>query len=97
MWARFEFFMAVCIFFGNLRTAEDGDIGQRLRCMIDVIDDPYLNYFALDLLLFVIIMTLYAIIVIHDIPAKIAESRHHPHADAIDAAGGASQPVQCCG
>jgi hypothetical protein len=29
----------------------------------------------------------YGIIAIHDIPAKIAESRHHPHQDAIHAAG----------
>ena len=55
--------------------------------LIDMIDDPGLNYFALGLLLFVIIMMFYAIIAIHDIPAKIAESRHHPHADAIHAAG----------
>jgi len=27
------------------------------------------------------------IIAIHDIPARIAEKRHHPHADAIHAAG----------
>jgi|SRR5215468_7050925 len=56
-------------------------------CMIEMIDDPGLNYFALGLLLFVIVMMFYAIIAIHDIPAKIAESRHHPHADAIHAAG----------
>jgi hypothetical protein len=29
----------------------------------------------------------YGVIAIHDIPAKIAEARHHPHADAIHAAG----------
>jgi hypothetical protein len=29
----------------------------------------------------------YGIIAIHDIPAQIAEKRHHPHADAIHAAG----------
>jgi hypothetical protein len=55
--------------------------------MIEMIDDPGLNYFALGLLLFVIVMMFYAIIAIHDIPAHIAESRHHPHADAILAAG----------
>ena len=55
--------------------------------MIEMIDDPGLNYFALGLLLSVIIMMIYVLIAIHDIPAKIAESRHHPHADAIHAAG----------
>jgi hypothetical protein len=49
--------------------------------------DDFLNYFALGLLLFIIVMMFYAIIAIHDIPARIAESRHHPHADAIHAAG----------
>ena len=55
--------------------------------MLDMIDDPFLNYFALSLLLFVVIMLFYGIIAIHDIPARIAESRDHPHADAIHAAG----------
>lgn len=49
--------------------------------------DPYLNYFALGLLVFIIIIMFYVVIAIHDIPARIAESRHHPHADAIHAAG----------
>jgi hypothetical protein len=49
--------------------------------------DPFLNYFALFLLLFVVVVLFYGIIAIHDIPAQIAESRHHPHADAIHAAG----------
>ena len=50
-------------------------------------DDPFLNYFALGILVFVAITLFYGIIAIHDIPARIAESRHHPHADAIHAAG----------
>ena len=52
-----------------------------------MIDDPFLNYFALGLLCFVVVVIFYGIIAIHDIPAKIAESRHHPHQDAIYAAG----------
>ena len=52
-----------------------------------MIGDPFLNYFALGLLVFVVIVIFYGIIAIHDIPAKIAEARHHPHADAIHAAG----------
>jgi len=50
-------------------------------------EDPFLNYFALGLLLFVVIVLVYGIIAIQDIPARIAHSRHHPHEDAIHAAG----------
>jgi hypothetical protein len=50
-------------------------------------EDPFLNYFALGLLFFVIIVLVYGIIAIHDIPARIAHARHHPHEDAIHAAG----------
>src|SRR6516165_10853800 len=49
--------------------------------------DPFLNSFALGLLFFVVLVLVYAIIAIHDIPAKIAKKRHHPHEDAIHAAG----------
>jgi Protein of unknown function (DUF3302) len=52
-----------------------------------MIGDPFLNYFALGLLIFVVVVIFYGIIVIHDIPARIAEARHHPHQDAIHAAG----------
>lgn len=52
-----------------------------------MIGDPFLNYFALGLLIFVVIVIFYGIIAIHDIPAQIAEKRHHPHVDAIHAAG----------
>ncbi|WP_349253186.1 DUF3302 domain-containing protein [Bradyrhizobium sp. CIAT3101] len=50
-------------------------------------EDPFLNYFALGLLFFVIIVLCYGIIAIHDIPARLAKARHHPHEDAIHAAG----------
>ena len=49
--------------------------------------DPFLNYFALGLLIFVVVTLFYGIIAIHDIPAKIAHGRNHPHEDAIHAAG----------
>jgi hypothetical protein len=49
--------------------------------------DPFLNYLALGLLVFVFVMMFYGIIAIHDIPARIAKARHHPHEDAIHAAG----------
>ena len=52
-----------------------------------MIGDPFLNYFALCLLIFVVVVMFYGIIAIHDIPARLAEARHHPHADAIHAAG----------
>jgi type VI protein secretion system component VasK len=49
--------------------------------------DPFLNYFALGLLIFVVVVIFYGIIAIHDIPYLIAKSRNHPHEDAIHAAG----------
>jgi hypothetical protein len=52
-----------------------------------MIGDPYLNYFALFMLLFVVVVLFYGIIAIHDIPHIIAHSRNHPHEDAIYAAG----------
>ena len=55
--------------------------------MVDKLGDPFLNYFALGLLIFVVVAVFYGIIAIHDIPARIAKTRHHPHEDAIHAAG----------
>src|SRR5262245_31483107 len=52
-----------------------------------MLDDPFLNWFALGLFVFVLVAVFYGIIAIHDISARIAESRHHPHKDAIHAAG----------
>jgi hypothetical protein len=46
-----------------------------------------LNYFALGVLVFVVVVLFYGIIAIHDIPHIIAKSREHPHQDAIHAAG----------
>ena len=46
-----------------------------------------LNYFAFGLLIFVVVVIFYGIIAIHDMPAQIAKARHHPHEDAIHAAG----------
>ena len=40
--------------------------------------DPFLNYFALFLLFFVVVVLFYGIIAIHDIPYKIAEGRAAP-------------------
>jgi hypothetical protein len=56
-----------------------------LRQNIDF--DTFLNYFALGLLVFVIVTLFYGIIAIHDVPYEIAKRRNHPHQDAIHAAG----------
>ena len=52
-----------------------------------MIGDASLNYFALGLLIFVVVVLFYGTIAIHDIPYLIAKSRDHPHEDAIHAAG----------
>ena len=52
-----------------------------------MIGDPFLNYFALFILIFVVVVLFYGVIAIHDIPHIIAKSRDHPHQDAIHAAG----------
>ncbi|APO75280.1 hypothetical protein AM571_CH02471 [Rhizobium etli 8C-3] len=47
----------------------------------------FLDYFALGVLIFVVITLFYAVIAIHDIPHLIAKGRNHPHQDAIHVAG----------
>ena len=47
----------------------------------------FLDYFALFLVVFVILFIFYAIIAIHDIPYEISVHRKHPHQDAIHVAG----------
>lgn len=46
-----------------------------------------LDYLALGILVFVVLVFVYGIIAIHDIPYEIARTRNHPHQDAIQAAG----------
>ncbi len=46
-----------------------------------------LDYVALGLLFFVVIVLFYGIIALHDIPYDIAKHRDHPHQDAIHVAG----------
>jgi uncharacterized protein DUF3302 len=53
----------------------------------DIDFDTFLNYFALGLLIFVLVTIFYGIIAIHDVPYEIAKKRGHPHQDAIHAAG----------
>jgi hypothetical protein len=54
---------------------------------VSVVGDPFLNYFGLGVLVFVVVVLFYGIIAIHDIPHIVAKSRNHPHQDAIHAAG----------
>lgn len=42
-----------------------------------------LEYFALGMLLLSVVAIFYIFIFIHDIPHRIARSRHHPHEEAI--------------
>lgn len=49
--------------------------------------EPYLNGFALFLLLCISIGGVYLVIYIHDIPYEIAKKRNHPHQDAFHVAG----------
>ncbi len=46
-----------------------------------------LDWVSLGIWIFVILILVYGIIAIHDIPASIARQRNHPHSDAIEAAG----------
>jgi len=62
-------------------------IGVTLLVRSDIDFDTFLNYFALGLLIFVLITLFYGIIAIHDVPYEIAKHRDHPHQDAIHAAG----------
>lgn len=62
-------------------------IGVVLLVRSDIDFDTFLNYFALGLLIFVLITLFYGIIAIHDVPYEIAKHRNHPHQDAIHAAG----------
>ena len=52
-----------------------------------MVSDGILDYFALGVLFFVVIVLFYGIIVIHDIPYELSKRRNHPHQDAIHAAG----------
>lgn len=47
----------------------------------------FLSYFALALLVFIVLLLSYGMIAIHDIPYHLAKARNHPHQDAIHAGG----------
>jgi hypothetical protein len=46
-----------------------------------------LDYVALAILIFVVVVLFYGIIAIHDIPYEMAKHRNHPHQDAIHVGG----------
>ena len=46
-----------------------------------------LSYFALFIIIFVVLTLAYGMIAIHDIPYHIAKKRNHPHQDAIHTGG----------
>jgi hypothetical protein len=46
-----------------------------------------LDYVALAILIFVVVVLFYGIIAVHDIPYEMAKKRNHPHQDAIHVAG----------
>lgn len=46
-----------------------------------------LDYFALFILFFTVLVLFYGVIAIHDIPYEIAKQRNHPQQDAIHVAG----------
>ncbi len=46
-----------------------------------------LEYVALFILIFVVLILFYGIIAIHDIPYEIAVKRNHPHQDVLHVAG----------
>ena len=62
-------------------------VGVLLLVRSDIDFDTFLNYFALGLLIFVLISLFYGFLAIHDVPYEIAKHRNHPHQDAIHAAG----------
>jgi hypothetical protein len=47
----------------------------------------FLSWFALALIIFMVLTLAYGMIAIHDIPYHIAKARQHPHQDAIHTAG----------
>lgn len=47
----------------------------------------FLSYFALGILVFVVLVLAYGMIAIHDIPYHLAKARNHPHQDAIHYGG----------
>lgn len=71
-----------------MRPSSPKGLGQRLsQVMKGALNIMFLDYLALAILVFIVLVFIYGIIAIHDIPYEIAKRRDHPHQDAIMAAG----------
>ncbi len=46
-----------------------------------------MEFIALIVLIFVVLVLFYGIIAIHDIPYELAKKRNHPHSDVLHVAG----------
>lgn len=46
-----------------------------------------LDYVSLGIMIVILVILIYGMIAIHDIPAEIAKKRNHPYQDAIHVAG----------
>jgi hypothetical protein len=47
----------------------------------------FLSWFALGIIILVVLILAYGMIAIHDVPYHMAKKRNHPHQDAIHTAG----------
>jgi hypothetical protein len=47
----------------------------------------FLSWFALAIMILVVLILAYGMIAIHDVPYHMAKKRNHPHQDAIHTAG----------
>ncbi|MUJ19936.1 DUF3302 domain-containing protein [Aliivibrio fischeri] len=47
----------------------------------------FLDYASLGILFIVLLIFIYGLIIVHDIPYEMALKRNHPHAEAIHVAG----------
>lgn len=69
------------------QTSKMANTGRRCISITASRHCMFLDYFALGVLLVVVLVCFYGVIIIHDIPYEIAVKRNHPHQDAIHAAG----------
>lgn len=61
------------------------DAGRTRGPILSAMD--FLSFFALAIIIFVVLTLAYGMIAIHDIPYHLAKKRNHPHQDAIHAGG----------
>ncbi len=68
-------------------TRDNGPLRMALYQLSGTLPMDFLSYFALAIIIFVILVLAYGMIAIHDIPYLVAKKRNHPHQDAIHTAG----------